>query len=159
MRTTTITFREERRSVKATVECKSCGEKVQRTFTGTATHNPFNKGEPAKQAQEKAERAAQDARENGITCAWCDEAPIREALLALADGTPLPPRKWNNPTDFLLDRKHVIEIIDWSPCPTCGTEKSALIGHKITDKGERAIERYRKGIAKREADIRRDAAE
>lgn len=149
MGTTTVRFREERRSVKARVKCTECGDTFQRMFTGSATHNPFNKGNPIEQAQESAERGAKTAREKGIVCNWCEEAPQREALLALADGTLLPKRKWNNPTDLLLDRGNVKEIIDRTPCPTCGTPKYEVIGHEITEKGWRAIERARKGIEKR----------
>lgn len=138
---TTYTFREVKRTVEKNLPCKVCDKPTRRTFTGSATYNPFNDGDPPSQALDHALAAATKGEAEGITCKWCEDAPQREALLAFADGQPLPERKWCNPTDILLDRENIKEVWNAGTCPTCNQPHWTLTGYEITDKGRRVIEK------------------
>lgn len=145
---TTLNFHEVRRTVERSLPCASCGKMLRRTFTGTATYNPFNQGDPPVQAGEEARRLADKAEADGVTCQWCAETPVREALLAFADGVPLPERKWNNATDILLDRENIKELFDHELCPCCQEWRWKSRGYEITPKGRRVIEKARAAIVR-----------
>jgi Zn finger protein HypA/HybF involved in hydrogenase expression len=135
-----MTFQVCRRQVTRTVRCPSCGKSRQKTFTGEATYNPFNSGEPPVQAMADAERQANKAGRE-IICQRCEDAPNREALIAFATGGELPERAWGNPTDVLVDRGNISEVIDRSPCPHCQQQQWKVTGYELTDKGRRIVER------------------
>lgn len=134
-----VSFRVVRRQTARRLDCKTCGKSLTRTFTGSATYNPFNHGDPPAQAREDAERQAEKAEREGVTCKSCADAPQREALVAFANGTPLPERKWGNPTDILLDRENIRENYEQGTCPCCKQHTWTLTGYEITDKGRRVI--------------------
>ena len=135
-------FRVSRRQVTRTVRCPECGKSRQKTFTGEATYNPFNDGDPPTQALASAERQANDAGSE-IICQWCEDAPNRDALVAFADGKPLPENKWGSPTHILIERGNIEQVIDQSPCPHCKQPQWIVIGHRLTDKGRRLVEKAR----------------
>jgi len=142
---TTYNFREVRRTVDRTLSCGSCGKAVKRTFTGTATYNPFNDGNPPEQALEHAKAEAERAEQKGVTCKWCDDAPYREALLALADTGSIPDTL-ARAEDILVERGNITRVYDESPCPCCKRPRWDVTGHKITDKGHRVIAKARAAI-------------
>ncbi len=154
---TTVTFRSVRRVIERQLPCKSCGKTLKRRFSGEATYNPFNDGDPPAQAMEDARRQADRAEENGVTCTWCADAPQREALLAFADGQPLPERRWGNATDILIDRGNIREVYDNSECPCCKRLQWKIVGHEITDKGRRLLEKTRNRAAARQGDSNGEA--
>lgn len=133
-------FEVVRRQVSRTTHCPDCGKSRKKTFTGEATYNPFNKGEPTAQALASAVRQA-DAAGTEIVCRWCEDAPNRDALVAFANGGPLPENKWGNPTHVLLERENIKEIIDRSPCPHCRQPQWKVIGYELTEKGRRVAEK------------------
>lgn len=150
------TFEVVSRQVTRKLPCRECGKTLSRTFRCECTVNPFNKGpdgemlgreEVAKQSLASAERQADAAEAEGVVCQTCADAPQREALLAFADGTPLPERSWGNPTDILLDRGNIEEVRDRSPCPHCEQDQWKLIGYRLTDKGQRMAEKLRSKLA------------
>ncbi len=137
-----VDFQVVRRQVGRTVRCPSCSKTRRKIFTGEATYNPFNKGDPPTQAQADAEQQAEMAGAE-VICQRCGDAPNREALVAFANGAPLPDQQWGNPTHVLLERGNIEEVHDNSPCPQCAQGQWRIIGYRLTAKGQRIADKER----------------
>jgi hypothetical protein len=149
---TTHTFLGIRREVRRAIPCKVCGATCNRTFVGECTINPYNKNaagevcsreEVAAQSLASAERDAAKAEAEGVTCQWCADRDVREALIRFLDGEPLPESRWGSPTHILTDRKNIEERVERERCDHCGETAWKSLGYVLTSKGRALAERQK----------------